>query len=104
MKLIWLSDIHLEFPTDKVVRTFIARVAGEKPEAILITGDISNAVRIEYHLGLLATLSCPIYFVLGNHDFYEGSFATVEATVEEACRKHPNLIHLSIIDQLNTAS
>jgi len=82
MKLIWLSDIHLEFPTDKVVRTFIARVAGEKPDAILITGDISNAVRIKYHLGLLATLSCPIYFVLGNHDFYEGSFATVEATVK----------------------
>ena len=87
MKLIWLSDIHLEFPTDKVVRTFIARVAGEKPDAILITGDISNAVRIEYHLGLLATLPCPIYFVLGNHDFYEGSFASVEATVKEACRR-----------------
>jgi 3',5'-cyclic-AMP phosphodiesterase len=94
MKLIWLSDIHLEFPTDKVVRTFIARVAGEKPDAILITGDISNAVRIEYHLGLLATLPCKIYFVLGNHDFYEGSFATVEATVKEACRKYPNLIHM----------
>jgi predicted phosphohydrolase len=94
MKLIWISDPHLEFPTDKVVRTFIARVAGEKPDTILITGDISNAVRIEYHLGLLATLLCPIYFVLGNHDFYEGSFASVDATVKEVCRRHSNLIQL----------
>jgi predicted phosphohydrolase len=77
-----------------VVREFIASVAAEKPDAVLITGDISNAVRIEYTLGLLATLSCPIYFVLGNHDFYEGSFASVAATVKESCRRHPNLIHL----------
>jgi len=94
MKLIWISDPHLEFPTDKVVRKFIAKVAGEKPDAVLITGDISNAVRIEYTLGLLATLPCPIYFVLGNHDFYEGSFASVDATVKEVCRRHPNLIQL----------
>jgi predicted MPP superfamily phosphohydrolase len=94
MKLIWLSDPHLEFPTDKVVRKFIAKVGNEKPDAIIITGDISNALRIEYHLGLLATLLCPIYFVLGNHDFYEGGFAPVDATVKEMCRRHPNLIHL----------
>jgi predicted phosphohydrolase len=94
MKLIWLSDIHLEFPTDKVVRALIASVAKEKPDAVLITGDISSALKIDYHLGLLATLACKVYFVLGNHDFYEGSFASVEATVKETCRRHPNLIHL----------
>jgi predicted phosphohydrolase len=94
MKLIWISDPHLEFPTDKVVRAFVAKVAAEKPDAVLITGDISNARRIEYTLGLLATIPCPIYFVLGNHDFYEGNFASVEATVKAVCRQHPNLIHL----------
>jgi len=94
MKLIWISDPHLEFPTDKVVRAFIAKVAGEKADALLITGDISNARRIEYTLGLLATLACPIYFVLGNHDFYEGNFASVDAAVKAVCRQHPNLVHL----------
>jgi Icc protein len=94
MKLLWLSDIHLEFPTDKVVRTFIASVAKEKPDAVLITGDISNALSIDHHLALLATLACKVYFVLGNHDFYEGSFASVEATVKKMCSRYPNLIHL----------
>jgi Icc protein len=94
MKLLWLSDIHLEFPTDKVVRTFIASVAKERPDAVLITGDISNALRIEYTLGLLATLPCPVYFILGNHDFYEGDFASVDATVKAACSQYRNLIHL----------
>jgi 3',5'-cyclic AMP phosphodiesterase CpdA len=41
MKLVWISDPHLEFPTDKVVRKFIAKIAGQKPDAVLITGDIS---------------------------------------------------------------
>jgi len=94
MNLAWISDPHLEFPTDKVVRTFIAKIAGQKPDAVLITGDISNALRIEYTLGQLATLPGPIYFVLGNHDFYEGSFASVDETVQKVCREQPNLIHL----------
>ena len=94
LKLVWISDPHLEFPTDKEVRTFIAKIAAEKPDAIIITGDVSTAMRIEYTLGLLATLPGPIYFVLGNHDFYEGSFAWVDETVKKVCCEHPNLIQL----------
>lgn len=40
MKLAWISDPHLEFPTDKVARTFLAKIAGQKPDAVLGTGDI----------------------------------------------------------------
>jgi len=95
MKLVWLSDLHFEFLSGDEVRTFISGVAAEKPETLLITGDISNAQRLEYHLTQLAgLLPCPIYFVLGNHDFYLGSFAQVDALVEDIRTRHPNLVEL----------
>jgi hypothetical protein len=31
---------------------------------------------------------------LGNHDFYQGSFASVDEVAKKVCRKHPNLVHL----------
>jgi UDP-2,3-diacylglucosamine pyrophosphatase LpxH len=95
MKLIWLTDLHLEFLTPGLARAFIAEVVAEKPHAVLITGDISNARGLEYHLGMLAeSLRCNVYFELGNHDFYLGSLAQVDALAQKACTRHSNLIHL----------
>ena len=31
--------------------------------------------------------------LLGNHDFYRGSFASVDEVAKKACRKHSNLVH-----------
>jgi predicted MPP superfamily phosphohydrolase len=92
MKLTWLSDIHLEFLTLDRARRFLAEVERGRPDAVLITGDISTAPEIRHHLLLLAqSLSSQVYFVLGNHDFYRGDFARVDALVLEMCRAHPNL-------------
>jgi predicted phosphohydrolase len=66
----------------------------ERPEGILITGDISNAERLDEHLAVLSTLGCPIFFVLGNHDFWHGSFAGVTALVRSTCSKKTNLVFL----------
>ena len=95
MKLIWLSDLHCEFIGAFQLRAFVGEIVAEKPDAVLITGDISNARLLEYYLGLLAELlQCPIYFVLGNHDFYLGGFALVDALVDNLCARHPNLVEL----------
>jgi Icc protein len=95
MKLIWVSDLHLEFVPTVQLRPFIEEIVAEAPDAILITGDISNARLIEYHLGLLSeSLPCPAYFVLGNHDFYLGSFAEVDSLVATICARRRNLIQL----------
>lgn len=66
----------------------------EGPQGILITGDISNAEQLDKHLAILSTLQCPIFFVLGNHDYWNGSFAGVNRLVRSACIKKPNLVFL----------
>ncbi len=92
-ELVWLSDVH----ADSLRGDFSAEVdqlRRENPEGILITGDISNAERLDEHLTVLSTLGCPIFFVLGNHDYWNGSFAGVPARVRSACSKKTNLVFL----------
>ena len=43
MKLLWLTDLHLEFVGTAPARIFIQEVVAEQPDAVLITGDISKA-------------------------------------------------------------
>ena len=94
MKLAWISDPHLECLAHSSGQAFVRYLAAHALDAFVITGDLSNAVNLGYHLSLFASLEVPVYFVLGNHDFYQGSFASVDEVARKACRKHSNLVHL----------
>lgn len=63
---------------------------------MLIGGDIAVAGTLEMRLELLARkIQRPIYFVLGNHDFYKGSITGVRSRITNLCRRSPNLHWLS---------
>lgn len=69
--LAWVTDIHLNFLHKDEIKLFCQDVLRPSPEALLITGDISEAPHLKSHLKFLEeNLQIPIYFVLGNHDFY----------------------------------
>jgi 3',5'-cyclic AMP phosphodiesterase CpdA len=45
-----------------------------RPDAVLVGGDIGEADSFAGFLGRLAELlDVPLFFVLGNHDYYRGS-------------------------------
>lgn len=79
--LAWATDIHLDHinTTTGVRRLGEALSAprdGVPPVAVLLTGDIANALRLVDELASLRRYippTIPAYFVLGNHDFYRGS-------------------------------
>ncbi len=78
MRLAWATDIHLEFLTPAGLTRFVVELAESRAEAFLLSGDISQARGLEKHLRILErALERPIYFVLGNHDFYHGNIAAV---------------------------
>jgi predicted phosphohydrolase len=59
---------------------------------VLLAGDIGEAPDLVQHLETLAGgVPGPIYFVLGNHDFYRGSIASVRRQMEALCADRPNL-------------
>jgi len=82
MRIAWATDIHLEFLTPAGLTRFVVSLAESKADAFLLGGDINQALGIEKHLRILErALERPIYFVLGNHDYYHGQVAEVRERV-----------------------
>lgn len=77
-KLAWCTDIHLNFLKHLDAQRFFGEyLAAEEPDAgvMVVTGDISETPTLESNLQEFeAGWGRPMYFVLGNHDYYDGSF------------------------------
>ena len=96
MQLAWVTDPHLNFVSSQRVAAFTAEVAASRPDAVLLGGDVGEAHEVASLLETLARAwSVPVYFVLGNHDFYRGSIAAVRAEVQALTQRVPNLTYLS---------
>jgi predicted phosphohydrolase len=78
----WLTDIHLNFLKPLALKAFYDRVAAERPDAVLITGDIAESDSVAKVLEEMAQhTGAAVYFVLGNHDYYRSSIRTVREKV-----------------------
>ena len=103
-RVAWLSDIHLNFLADRDVDAFLDEVRSTEPDVILLGGDVGESRDVcEYLERFASAVPCPIYFVLGNHDFYFGSIADVRERVRQLCRRVPNLLYLSDSDSFELA-
>jgi predicted phosphohydrolase len=92
MRLAWLTDVHLNFLKAWQLSSFCAEVVDASPDAVVLTGDLSEAPQLLGHLRLLEEhWSRPIYFVLGNHDYYRSSIASVRTDVVELTSKSKQL-------------
>ena len=98
MRLLWATDLHLEFTDEFTLQRFLSLMASTPCDVIVLTGDISAGNALKQHLLRLASAvkSTPLYVVLGNHDFYHSSFAQVGAILDEVCgtAEAPNLKEL----------
>jgi len=81
----WVTDIHLDWLEEPGRLRFYETLREAALDVLLIGGDIGLA---ESLTGLLAevedAIEVPIYFVLGNHDFYGSSIASVR---DRVCRQ-----------------
>ncbi len=84
MKILWATDIHLNFVDSTTLDVFCNEIISLNPSVVLIGGDISDSKNIGKTLLILAEkIQCPLYFVLGNHDFYHGSIIDVREEVQK---------------------
>lgn len=102
MKIAWATDIHLDFlrneTDDSLVRSaFLEPLSSSGADCVVISGDVSLASMLEDHLKLFDEIvQRPVYFVLGNHDFYGSRFDTVRSKVGLICGASTNLRYLSL--------
>ncbi len=96
MRLVWNTDPHLNHVAVTAWDRWITSNRDAKGDAFLITGDISEGEDVAFQLQrLYESLGKPIYFVLGNHDFYHSSFAQTRRQVIDMARDNPHLIYLT---------
>lgn len=87
-KVAWLTDLHLNFLRPAEVERFIGGLHRTACDAVLIGGDIGHSNSVLTCLTKIdETLSCPVYFVLGNHDYYHGSISRTRQAVAAWSRR-----------------
>ena len=98
MRFCWGTDVHLDHATTKQNVDFYREIGLRNSDGLFLTGDIAEAPTvIDYIERMSAAIGSiratdqheggftriPIFFVLGNHDFYHGSFENVRQRVSE---------------------
>jgi Icc-related predicted phosphoesterase len=83
IRIAWMTDIHLNFLNEEQLDAFLHKIAEANPDIVLIAGDIGEAHSFPLYLDRFAIrLQRPVYFVLGNHDFYFGTVEAVRSIAE----------------------
>jgi 3',5'-cyclic-AMP phosphodiesterase len=95
-RIVWSTDLHLDAADRAQYQLFFDLIAAHEPDLILIGGDISNGLSSLFHLTTISKrIDKPVYFVLGNHDFYYGSIFENRKEAEKLTREVPNLHYLT---------
>lgn len=101
MKLAWFTDIHLDMPGNLFERVQKLNEMSGGAEVVLISGDISVSNSLIPHLNLLEqTFQKPIYFVLGNHDYYNSNIGTVRKSVAALCNSSTYLKYMPMVSNV----
>ena len=95
MNMAWLTDIHLNFINKNTRQNFYHKVINTQCDGILISGDIAEAPCLADILNEMAdSIKKPIYFILGNHDYYGGQIKEVRDAVEVLTKTSDQLFWL----------
>lgn len=104
MRLAWLTDPHFDHVSFDRFERLAEQIRNLTVDGLLLTGDISQAADVLFQLERLhAAIGVPIYYVLGNHDFYGGTIENVRREATTAALRHPNLHYLSTSDSITLA-
>lgn len=91
MKIDWVTDPHLDhLRSEEHLIKFLQTLHERESDALFVTGDIAESKTIYDFLGLLSgAYQRPIYFVLGNHDYYGTWMEHTHRRVRSVCSAVP---------------
>ena len=96
VRVAWLTDLHLNFLRPEGRGAFFNRLAEQDFDAVLLGGDTGEGPSVTGYLAAMAdALQIPIFFVLGNHDFYHSSIAATRSSVARQAAASAYLNYLS---------
>jgi predicted MPP superfamily phosphohydrolase len=94
-RLAWVTDVHLNFVDSRGRTRFYETLKAASPDGLLLGGDVSESPLLGRELREMAdAMRLPIYFVLGNHDYYHGSIAETRRRIAALAADVPLLHYL----------
>jgi len=75
MKVVQLSDVHIgTIRNSKFLNRIVDKTNELKPDIVFITGDLvdGSGKLSQETFAPLNNISAPVYYIMGNHEFYEG--------------------------------
>jgi predicted phosphohydrolase len=95
-RIIWLTDVHFNFVDVDRVDALLDKINSQQPGGVLVGGDIAESQDVaDWLMRMDERLTSPLFFVLGNHDYYHGSIAGVRQAVRQLCSNRPKLTYLT---------
>lgn len=81
-RLGWITDPHLDYVTIEGLRSLFAKINNQDLDALVITGDIAEGNSIDNTMRFVTQqVKAPVFFVLGNHDYFVSTIAGVRANM-----------------------
>lgn len=90
MKLLLLSDLHIEFAPGSE-RAFIEAIDPAQADVLVLAGDICNVRQLPLVLGIFAESYAHVLYVTGNHEYYHSSWDEVTDVVKAITDKRRNV-------------
>ena len=95
MRIVWVTDIHLNFLGPGEREKFFSTITAHQPDGVFVTGDIAEAPTLTPLLEeMQKMLQVRVYFVLGNHDYYFSSIQKVRKSLEYWSEANQQVIYL----------
>lgn len=98
-RIAWATDIHLDRLDERDYLEYKEYLQELNPDILIISGDIAEGEKVCQSLkDFDESFNFPIYFVLGNHDFYWNKFSQVENEVRDLVKNSKNLYWLTELE------
>lgn len=95
MRIAWISDFHANHLFGEVRRLFTNSLK-DQADALILSGDICESAELIETLYMFnSEFKKPIYFVLGNHDFYQSSIQETRSEVASFADSQNKLLYLT---------
>ena len=99
-RYVWTSDCHLDHlgaDRQRLIE-FAESLVIQNPTGIFITGDITTSKKLIYTLSAIEkVVQRPIFFVLGNHDFWEADTTQVRTAMKELTNVSPFIRYMPTV-------
>jgi Icc protein len=95
-RVAWATDLHLNHAIPQKLEDFRLELQRCRPDILVVSGDFSESLELFASIEWLRSSSnVPLYFCLGNHDFYYDSISRVRSSCTQFCEGQRDLIYLT---------